>query len=244
MIAFYAGGQFNEDRTVFEQESTQAMIALHRELPIVLIAMRGTETRDEQRWQDIWTDLDVRQVDFGSLGQVHRGFRQALRQVKYLVYGKLEEIAHKEGTNVELWITGHSLGGALATLLAARMVERIENGLNLELGGLYTYGSPRVGDYAFAESFTERAAALGASLMRFRHGNDAVTRIPIDTYFIFDFKHVGTPVYIDHDGSVSYDYDPWYGFSGSFSDHYMTEYFGKLYEASRDPAYKYYLRCQ
>jgi hypothetical protein len=109
---------------------------------------------------------------------------------------------------------------------------------------LYTFGSPKVGDYEFARQFTRRAYSLGASLMRFRHGNDAVTRIPIDTYFVFDFKHVGTPVYIDNDGTVSPGEDPWYGFSGSFSDHYMDNYFGKLYQASQDPAYGDYLQCR
>ena len=49
----------------------------------------------------------------------------------------------------KLYVTGHSLGGALATLFAAvRMLEM--NDEDPTLGGVFTFGQPRVGDAAFA----------------------------------------------------------------------------------------------
>lgn len=51
---------------------------------------------------------------------------------------------------VKVYVTGHSLGGAIATLTAARMIE--EGRTTPEQLKLYTFGSPRVGDLDFARS--------------------------------------------------------------------------------------------
>ena len=52
-----------------------------------------------------------------------------------------------------IWITGHSLGGALAVLLAATLWEAEQ-----PVTGLYTYATPRVGDSAFAGRLNEDMA--------------------------------------------------------------------------------------
>ncbi|KAJ1372520.1 hypothetical protein KIN20_034696 [Parelaphostrongylus tenuis] len=46
--------------------------------------------------------------------------------------------------------TGHSLGGALATLAAARIARNYWRGDQITI---YTFGQPRVGDVEFALSF-------------------------------------------------------------------------------------------
>jgi alpha-beta hydrolase superfamily lysophospholipase len=60
-----------------------------------------------------------------------------------------------------LFLTGHSLGGALATLAASRWPAR----------ACYTFGAPRVGDGAFART-------LRAPLYRVVNGQDVVPRVP------------------------------------------------------------------
>ena len=70
-----------------------------------------------------------------------------------------------------LWISGHSLGAALATLTADRFPK---------VRSLYTFGSPRVGDREFAENFTVEAH-------RFVNGNDIISRLPPEGLY----HHVG-----------------------------------------------------
>ena len=76
-------------------------------------------------------------LTFLNSGNVHRGFKAALLEV----WTDLENyVSNLQKDNLKIWITGHSLGAALATLAA----DRYGN-----VQGLYTYGSPRVGDQDF-----------------------------------------------------------------------------------------------
>ena len=79
-----------------------------------------------------------------------------------------------------VWITGHSLGGALATVAAWRLLKM---GVNVK--GLYTFGSPRAGNHAFVHDLRVRAFDRGmkipkgeGNLARFVHHMDIVARIP------------------------------------------------------------------
>ncbi|KAL8277879.1 hypothetical protein RQP46_009698 [Phenoliferia psychrophenolica] len=55
---------------------------------------------------------------------------------------------------IPLWVTGHSLGSALASLIFARFIQSPEDlGDDIELRDCYSYGTPRLGDGAFAASF-------------------------------------------------------------------------------------------
>ncbi len=67
-------------------------------------------------------------------------------------------------------ITGHSLGGALATHAAVQLVSQ---GINVE--ALYTYGSPRVGDNKFSTWFD---ALVKSVKVRVSHGRDPVPHLP------------------------------------------------------------------
>ena len=58
-----------------------------------------------------------------------------------------------------------------------------------------TIGSPRVGDSEFATDF----ASSGVRATRIVDSLDVVTRVP-PSKFLFPYRHVGEPVYIDGDG--------------------------------------------
>ncbi|CAN92390.1 Probable Lipase [Sorangium cellulosum So ce56] len=75
-----------------------------------------------------------------------------------------------------LYITGHSLGGAVATLAAAIVYadHRFEHYRPL-LKGVYTFGQPMVGDATFAEEFKDD---LGKNLFRHVYNSDIVPRFP------------------------------------------------------------------
>ncbi|MFL3084749.1 lipase family protein, partial [Providencia stuartii] len=100
--------------------------------------------------------------------KVHKGFLEAYQCVEKYFVQKIEKLKSSAGNkNKNLYICGHSLGGALALLHSSEL--RDNNPL------LYTYGSPRV--------FTGSGVNALASIIHFRHVNDAdtVTSVPFDT---------------------------------------------------------------
>jgi len=72
-----------------------------------------------------------------------------------------------------IWITGHSLGGALAMLFGTKLVK--DNPL-MQNAYVYTFGQPRLGDEQFAEFVSRK---LSNRIFRFVYHNDFVPRVPL-----------------------------------------------------------------
>lgn len=104
-------------------------------------------------------------VEWDREGRVHRGFLKALDAVWTPLQAHLHEL---EGRS--LWLTGHGLGAALAVLAAHRCAAS-----GLRPAGVYTIGSPAVGDQAFTTGFR---TALDNRCFRYINGRDGVTRLP------------------------------------------------------------------
>jgi len=133
-------------------------------------AFRGTQ--DLRNWL---TDLDCAFTRLGNL-RVHRGFFEALESVRKDLEA---EIA---GTHYErLWLTGHSLGGALAMLCARFWDGAVE--------GVYTFGQPRAGDAAFRDEYNNR---LRDRTFRVIHADDIVPRVP---WLLGAYRHAGHEIY-------------------------------------------------
>ncbi len=218
-LEFFSGGEFMLEGTAFERGSTQVFFARHKTLPILIISFRGTETK----WQDIAVDGKAWRTalsgeGWSDWGSVHSGFHSAFASISKILHTKLGEY---EDSDVKIWITGHSLGGALATLMAADILRLKSLGKKLDLRGVYTFGSPRVGNNDFYDRFTKEASDAQTRVVRFRNGNDAVTHIP----GLLEYKHVGTLVHIG-EGTLEFpDKDPSYsgtGGVGEAADHSMT----------------------
>jgi len=82
-----------------------------------------------------------------------------------------------------VWITGHSLGAALAALLYARLMFSPKDlGDDLVLRQAYVYGMPRVADAAFISAFDFAASTpygdTTKSLWRISDCSDIVTTVP------------------------------------------------------------------
>jgi hypothetical protein len=119
---------------------------------------------------------------------VHEGFSKALGAV-WGTMGILPERLQNRG-NKTVWITGHSLGGALAELCAARAA--LDGGIPVQ--GVYTFGQPRVGDGAFA---TAVETAIGGRIFRHVNHRDLVPRVP---GFGMLYRHYGNQIYFDKSG--------------------------------------------
>lgn len=171
----------------YESGDTQAITLHSRSFDI--LAFRGTEADID----DIRTDLDVEMArgPFGS--RVHSGFLDAFQSIWPQVFQKLSNRHSKP-----LFITGHSLGAALATL-AATYTER-------KVAGVYTFGSPRVGNRRFSRELNSR---LGRTFWRIQNNNDIVTRIPPT---IMGYKHTGQLVYLDSYSQIRLGISCWHLF--------------------------------
>jgi len=115
-------------------------------------------------------------------GRVHRGFYSEYEKA---IPGIKEALAkHNKKGDKTLWVTGHSLGGAMAVLVAAELKPD---------GGLHTFGQPRVGTKGFL------SALDGIKYYRYRNNNDAVTAVPPS---FLCFKHGGVLRYINTYGNI------------------------------------------
>jgi hypothetical protein len=168
----------------FEDKTTQCFVASNEKFAIV--AFRGSEARLREGQSDPGYILADWMANFNFLPEkwaqaanVHRGFKAALSEV----WTDLEKhISNLQKKNLKIWFTGHSLGAALATLAA----DRYDN-----VQGLYTFGSPRVGDQDFKDDFQ-------VTTYRFVNNSDIVTRVPPASMYC----HVGDLRYIDSEGTI------------------------------------------
>jgi hypothetical protein len=75
----------------------------------------------------------------------------------------------------QIFVTGHSLGGALATLATSHIIKLIiDNKISAKPPILYTFASPRVGDSDFAANFRNLQECY-----RIANSEDIVPKIPI-----------------------------------------------------------------
>ncbi|NJM99127.1 MAG: lipase family protein [Phormidesmis sp. RL_2_1] len=138
-------------------------------------------------------------------GRVHTGFFLAWAIIEEPVLAEIQrwtkELAQAGKLLPPLYITGHSLGGALATIAAAAL---IDNGIRVE--GVYTFGQPRVGDRTF---ITQLNANTGGKVFRFVNNNDIVPHVP-PPFSIWNpmrlYGHVGTVKYFDAKGKIMAKY--------------------------------------
>lgn len=152
----------------------------------IVIAFRGTQPNE---LQDIIHDIKIKLVPSSSkVGKVHSGFKEALDKIWSDVSSMISELTLF--SNRKLYFTGHSLGAAKATLAAARCA-RLSN--MPQPTGLYTYGSPKVGNKSYT-SYIQEYCIAGA---RWVNNVDIVTGVPL-----WPYKHISKSKYMNHDGLI------------------------------------------
>jgi len=172
----------------FQGKGTECMVGWNESA--VIVSFRGTELKSTSALYEIGTDMNTIPVPFESGGKVHQGFLKGLEEIWDGPEGLqafLDETIEEDPSR-PLWMTGHSLGGALATLCFARTPRA---------KGLYVYGAPRVGDQEFVDIIQ------GRPIWRMEHGRDPVPMVPPDLPNVqFSFKDPGKLVFISKDGRI------------------------------------------
>ena len=178
-----------------------------------VLAFRGTDPVTLPNWL---TDVVVRLVEREEYdGRVHHGFSSVLRRT----WDKVEDVLEKAGDK-PLFLTGHSMGGALAVLTACRLAK-----IGRPPVATYTFGSPRIGDHAFCAGYElptyrivnrldlvpEMPLSSQRKLLHRTHASDEnlLTHQAIRPASRADT--LKTLVYIDRDGQIVPDADvePW-----------------------------------
>jgi hypothetical protein len=160
LIAKLNGGGFQwVDGFVDPKTDTQAFLVRARDYAI--LAFRGTEITKRQ---DVKTDVAATRVSIIE-GRVHTGFIQAYKSIEKQIEASIEKV--KE---LPLYITGHSLGAALATI-ATQYLER-NHLIRDQIAACYTFGSPRVGNNEFDREFR-------SAIYRVVNTTDIVTIVPL-----------------------------------------------------------------
>jgi len=144
---------------------------------LAVVSFRGTDIKDRR---DLLYDVDALLETWNGPGEVHKGFATALEVVRSRLEAAIREVGE-----CRLLYTGHSLGAAMATLMAG--VRRPD--------ALYTFGCPRVGDAAFVEALKDIKS------YRYVDCCDGVARVPPP----IGYEHLGVPYYIQRDRQVTID---------------------------------------
>jgi triacylglycerol lipase len=149
-----------------------------------IVTFRGTQP---DAWQDVFSDVLLKARPW-DVGHVHQGFGKALEPIWTPLEAALNQMKDRP-----VWFTGHSLGGALATLAAFRRREH--------QGGVYTFGSPRVGNGIFAGTFDSRFVERS---IRYVNDHDVVTHVPSEgvAFPHGRYTHVNYLRWINKDGHV------------------------------------------
>ena len=153
----------------YDVDDTQALMVSTNQY--LALAFRGTEANS---LKDIKTDLKANITKCESGGRVHSGFNEAFNKVLHQIQNDLNNSKNK---SKPLIITGHSLGGALATIATKRLSHS---------GGIaacYTFGSPRVID-------EEWSYGVKPPIYRVVNAVDCVTMLPPGGGIIAILKYV------------------------------------------------------
>jgi hypothetical protein len=151
------------DRVAHVGERTVGLqVLLARRPQFVVVAFRGSD-----ELADWFGNIDVTTRPWSDFpGGVHRGFAGMLDGGWPDLVAALEDLRDREQP---VWLTGHSLGGALAALAGARLARD-----GIPVAGVHTFAAPRVGDREFASAMLKQ---LEGRLERYAVAGDMVPHL-------------------------------------------------------------------
>jgi len=154
----------------------------------IIVSFRGSE--NIPNWID---DIDMRKMPYPYSGcsgcEVHSGFYAAWASLQDQTLRLVNDEVKKQ-PHAKIYVTGHSLGAAMAVLCAADLA--FTHGLSIE--AVYTFGDPRAGNSKFVELFE----AASKETWRVTHWRDPVPHLVPEA---LGFAHVPTEVFYTQDSS-------------------------------------------
>lgn len=211
LIKFKSLG-FSGKVSYFDNDGAQAYGLRYKNIHV--LSFRGTEPT---KINDLLADAKAWRSKSDSIGKVHSGFKHEVDKI-WPEIAKWIEPAVLKGE--QIYVTGHSLGAAMATIATSRFPDSTI---------CYNYGSPRVGGPRFVKRFNSTY-----ELHRFVNNNDAVCRVPPALVGIM-YKHVGNQHYINTYGNIR-NATAWQRLKDRFRGYRQAwkkrEFFDSLYDHS------------
>lgn len=153
--------------------NVQYFIGYNDKRKLQAISVRGTANDDN--WSKDKDTVGVRDKKTGIL--MHRGFRTGAQAIYRDVKSRLKP-------GYKTYITGHSLGGAIAAILGIYLRQD-----GVKIAGIYTFGQPKFTDVAGAKTHEN------LPLLRVIHQNDTVALLPdSDKQGNKTFAHIGAAI--------------------------------------------------
>lgn len=185
--------QLGLEARLLEANTTQVYVAT--DTSNIVVAFRGTESPATLEGLKDWLLTDAMNLlilpegrlgtDFAAAGvgaRFHQGFVDAIAGIWEPLCAAVEaEIAKADRP---LWLTGHSLGGALAVLAAWLFTRKFIN-----VHQVYTFGGPMVGNSDAMKGFERE---LGDRTFRYVDADDLVPRLPAFSFIANEFVHCPT----------------------------------------------------
>lgn len=179
---------------------------------VVILCYRGTEPANLINWlTNLDVDPDQVRYDLDSETgdesyRVHAGFYRNVRATRYAVIDLLNLASQgrsiipgdnaRVGRMEALYITGHSLGAAMAAMMTVMLhAKEIYAPIAAKLKATYTYGQPMIGTGPFAAAcsratFGGTTTPLSSALFRYVYADDVVPQLPPRNSG--SFAHFGT----------------------------------------------------
>ncbi|ETN74910.1 triacylglycerol lipase [Necator americanus] len=160
---------------------------LHNHTAIV-VSFRGT-THVLHLIEESFKVVVEKNVEWPYGGMVSKYFRDAFMDIWSSGMELDVKLLRAKFPNYEVWLTGHSLGGALASLAAHWIVgSKIIDGSKIKL---VTLGQPRIGDKMFARN---HSAAIDYSF-RIVHWRDVIPQLPLYDERPGGYYHQNTEIF-------------------------------------------------
>ena len=150
-------------------------------------------------------------TDFAAAGvgaRFHRGFMEALHEIWEPLLAAITEAV--EASDRPLWITGHSLGGALALLAAWRLQRNF-----ITVHEIVTFGAPMIGNLAAAQAFEQEFVG---KIFRYVNLEDPVPLLPSMSLVANSYAHCPSEVSLAAAQAVASAVDALQQATGSIMD--------------------------
>lgn len=207
----------------FSQEVPIAFLATSGNA--IYVVFRGTKTISEWISDATFTQVRYEPVDGG--GKTEAGFTAIYESINSPIIDEVNTLA-ASGSYTALYVTGHSLGAALATLAAPQLARATRFDAPL----LYNFASPRTGDPIFAGLVD----ALPTS-WRVVNTNDEVPKVPpaVSVVFNGDKPELFFYEHIDSEYAITFG-EPIHSLDDLEADHSLCNYYATLCDQTSDPA--------
>lgn len=243
--------QLKIDAKLISVDNTQAYVCEND--TSIVVAFRGSEDPTSLDGLKDWFLTNARNflvlpegrigTDFQAAGvgaRFHKGFMEALAEIWEPLYAALDAVVQKKER--PLWVTGHSLGGALALLASWRFHQQF-----IEVHQIYTFGAPMIGNDAAAKAYHRE---FPGRIFRYVDRGDLVPKLPTFSLLSNEYDHVQQEIIVGQsaidqatqfltdcaaktvDGAINNDTanSIWSSLTGGITSHLMGNYITQIAE--------------